>query len=300
MNELTPEEQYRKDAEAAGAEVPKEPTAETPGEEAPTPEAPKETPKEEPKEPEDNQLPKDPKEHVARKLSEKYKEVKTNLKSETELREQAERERDEYKSKFEALQSASTPQEKKDAIDDLDAYAQEIGADPQALQKLKTILLKDAPTAGLSEEDRQMLQEVREFKEQNQKAIEAQAFEREFKAVTPTLKDMFPSISGDELEAVRTKLDDIAHSKEWFDKSLDYVAFKNKDQLSALVSPKKRGMESKNRQDMGEDNSPAVDLTAYPVNGSPAEKARFEEAYDKATKSTGDLMTNAKGTRIMI
>jgi hypothetical protein len=142
------------------------------------------------------------------------------------------------------------------------------------------------------------LAEFKAWKSQNSQVIEQQMFDKEFQAVTPTLKSLFPSISEDEVKAVRTELDRLSHRKEWHDKDLDYVLFKNKDALSPLVSPKKRGMESKSRRDT-EQESFEFDPTADYASMTPAQREQWEAEYHKASSSK-NLATDDKGRKLII
>ena len=75
-------------------------------------------------------------------------------------------------------------------------------------------------------------------------AVEKQMFEEDFQKVTPALKELLPTASAEEMQAVKKEIDRLSHTKELHDKPLDYIAWKHKDTLTALVSPKKRGLES--------------------------------------------------------
>jgi len=288
------EEEYKKELADAGVDIPEitdTPEVIAPREEVKVEEKPKEeTPPEEPKPntpPEPLQEPRE-----KRSIYEEYKEKKSELKTEREAREQAERERDELKVKLEAVATASNPIEKQEAQDDLEAFAQEINADPATVRKMRDLFLKDIqPTSSLSDADRALLEEARLAKE-------AQMFEKEFKEITPTLKEIFPTASEAEMEAIKKELDDISHTKDWSDKSLDYIVFKQKDKLGALVSPKKRGIEPKNPKDAapGDPNfDPSADLSKM----SSEQRDKWYETYQELGKSEG-LASDSNGRKIII
>lgn len=287
--------QYKEQLKADGIEIEEEKTEEV--EETPKEDLPKEEPKETEEKPEEDESSlKDQKETKKRSIYDEYKDKKSELKSEREQREKFEKENAELKEKLEALKSAETPEEKQDALDDIDELAKEINADPKYLRKLKAIFLKDVKPAD--ESLRKDLESFKEWKTQNQKAIEKQQFEDEFKGVLPQIKSDFPKISDDELKAVKDELDKLSHSKEYFDKSLDYVVFKNKEELSALVSPKKKGMETKERKDIAEDDfdfDPNVDITSL----TPAQQEKWEKEYQKQMKSEELLNDMQKGKMII-
>lgn len=291
------EDKYKADLEAEGVEVEEEKTEvveETPVEEKPK-EEPKETeekPKEEPKE----VLP-DPIETKKRSIYDNYKEKKSELKSERELRENFETENTELKAKLEALQNADTKEEKKEALDDIDELAKEINADPAYLRKLKTIFLKDVKPAN-DESLKKDLADFKDWKTKNQEVIEKQLFEDEFSTVLPQIKSDFPKISDEEMKSVKQSLDKLSHSKEYHDKSLDYVVFKEKENLTALISPKKKGMETKERKDVASDDfdfDPNVDITTL----SAGDQEKWEKHYRKSLETEELVNDSSKGKMIM-
>lgn len=301
---MTEEEKYQKELKDAGVEIPeaeakpeKEPEKEP---EKPAKDAPAaEEPEKEPKKEEPDPLKDEPKEpQRKRSIYDDYKDKKLEAKTEKDLREKAERERDELKQKLEALGKAETPEEKKEAADDLEAFAAEIKADPAALRKMRDLFLKDfkLPTDEALKKD---LDEFKAWKTQNASAIEKQAFADEFQKATPKLKELFPNASPEEMTAIREKLDAISHTKEWHDKSLPYVAFEHKNELSALISPKKRGMEGNQRKgDEGADSfefDPNADYSTMTAK----EREAWEAKYKELTKHDG-LVTGANGKKIIL
>ena len=290
MNE---EEQYKAELEAEGIEVEEEKT------EKPVEETPKEKPEEKVEKPEPKEEPKEveEKEFKKRSIYDEYKDKKSELKSEKELREKFESENAELKEKLDALEKAKTPQEKQDALDEIDELAKEINADPQALRKLQNVLLKGVkPTSD--ENLKKDLEEFKNWKTQNSQLLEKQQFEKEFEAVLPQIKSDFPKITDEELKTVKQSLDEISHTKEFHDKDLDYVVFKNRETLSALISPKKKGMETKEKKDIVEDTfefDPNVDITTL----SPSDQVKWEKAYKKAMNSE-ELLNDGKNGKMII
>lgn len=240
-----------------------------------------------------------PEEPRKRSIYDEYKEKKNELKSEREQREALEQENRELQSKIEALNRADTPRERAEAEDELEEFAKEINADPQAIKKMRELFLKDIQVPTIDESLRKDLDEFKRYKAENQQAMEKTLFEKEFSKVTPTLKEFFPSVSDAELDTIKTEVDKIAHSKGWHDKDLDYIVFKNKDILSNFVSPHKKGMESKSRKDVSVDSfnfDPNADYSKL----SPTEKVQWENEYRKMVSSSNELMTDANGRKIII
>ncbi len=90
----------------------------------------------------------------------------------------------------------------------------------------------------------------------------------------------------------------MSHSKDWHDKDLEYVAFKHKQELSALVSPKIKGMERKGRNDI-DDNSFEFDPNADLSKMSQDAREKWYAEYQKAGKSS-DLHTDANGKKVIL
>jgi hypothetical protein len=283
------EKEYREELKANGVDLPEleEPTE---------PEESTEEPKEEPKEPTEP-LQTEPKEQRKRSIYDEYKEKKAELKSERELREQAEKERDELQRKLDAASTA--PEHKQDdAEDDAIAYAKKVGADSDLVRRIIEEArkgLKNEPDESLKKD----LQDFKAWKSQNSKVMEQHMFNTEFEQTVPALKELFPKVSADELNAMKEKLDAISHTTEWHDKSLDYIAFKHKDELSALVSPKKRGMESNERKDVADissDFDPNPDFTKMSLK----QREAWEAEYNSMMKQSQGISQNAQGRKVII
>lgn len=276
----------------AGVELP--PEAEPQPEEAPEePKEPEQEPEETPEAEPDEPLQPEP------QPAPKKRSIYKDYKSEKELRKQVEQERDDLRQKLEALESANTPAEKEHAKDDLDDFAKEIGADPSAIKRMRELFLKDLPKSEMSDELSNQLKEFQEWKQEHSEAVELANFEREYKAATPSLNKMFPNASAEEAEAIKEKLQELVHTDAFHDKELDYIAFKNQETLSALVSPKKRGLEPKKRTDAPEGDSFTFDPNADLTKLSPQQAEAWEKEYAKLT-SSDQLHTDAEGRKIII
>ncbi len=232
-----------------------------------------------------------------RSIYDDYKEKKEEAQNEKQLREKAEQERDEFKTKLEALEKAKTPDEKKEALDEFDEFAKEIEADPAALKKMRDLFLKGI---AIPDELKQGLAKFQAWeKEQAQHSAKAQ-FETEYTSTLPALKTFFPKANDAEMQAIKTELDKISHSKGWNDKDLEYIAFKHKESLSTLVSPKKRGMESVDRKDDVVVTDGDFDPNADYSKMSPAQKAVWEKQYNEIMKKSDGLIESANGKKMMI
>jgi hypothetical protein len=281
--------------------------------ENPTPTEPKEQPKDEPEpkeepkaKPEDKDEPEDeseeeevePKTSKPRSIYQQYKEKKKDLHTEKERREQLEKENQELKALIEKGGKATTKEEKEDVQDELAKFAEENEMSPETLKQLKAIMTKDIPT--LSDEDREVLNNAKQLV--NSKNDE-QSFEQEFSQATPSLQEFFPDLSKDDTKVIKDKLYELAHTEGYHDKELDYIIYKNKDVLSKILSPKKRGLESKSPQEKnGVKATTNVDLSVTPdfSKMTEAEITAWQKAYSDATSSNDGLSVDRDGRKIII
>ena len=230
-----------------------------------------------------------------RSIYDDLKDKKKEIKTERELRLSVEKERDELKKKLEDIQNAKSPEEKNEALDELEKFAEEIQADPKALKRMKEIFLKGyKPEAVIDESIKEELESFKQWKKDNSKAIAESEFNKEFNESLPSLKKIFPKASDAEMASIKTELDKISHSKGWEDKDLDYIAFKHQDKLNALISPKKKGLDSKENKDDVEISDDDFDPNADLSKMSPGQREKWYEKYNKAGKSEG-LMKDGEG-----
>lgn len=259
-------------------------------------EEPEENP-EEPKEPEKDTEEPEP-EHLQetkekkRTIYDDYKEKKTALKASESAREEVEAKNVELQEKLDAFSEANTPKEKQEALDEIDEFAQSINADPEALRKMQSIFLKGVkPDNTAIQKD---LKEFQDWKVQNQSAIQKQQFEDAFIKATPDIKELFTA-SSEEMNTIKNEIAKLSQEDEWKGKDIDYIAFKNKTVLSALVSPKKKGMESKGRQQGIEEISIDFDPNADFSKMTSAQQEEWMKTYNKMGKSDDGLMIDADG-----
>lgn len=288
------EEDYKKELAAAGVEIPED----TPPEESTVEEPKVETPEEPKQEPKKEEEPEKPEEVIERKRSiyHDLKEKKHELRSEREAREQVEQERDELRRRLEEIQGAngSDAEKSKDVV----KYAEEVGADPVLVQRI----IEEARAgvkAEIPEDLKNGLEEFKSWKQQNAELMDKQLFEKEFVQAIPSIQQMFPNATQEEITAMKSELDKLSHSKEMHDKELDYVVFKNRAHLESFVSPKKRGIESRGRID-SDDNStefnPNVDFSKM----SPAQLETWEKTYAKAVEQDRERTTMSGGRKVIL
>ncbi|UPJ35855.1 hypothetical protein IVB45_02245 [Bradyrhizobium sp. 4] len=287
------EEAYKAVLAKAGVDLPE--LKDTPKEEPEAPEA--EEPKDEPEEPKEP-LKEEPKEQRKRSIYDVYKEEKSERKTAEARAEQAEKERDEAKRLLEEAVAAKGTDDEKETAKDAVEYAKKVGADPDLVKRI----IEDARKGFEQKPDESLQKDIAEFKAwktTNAKSIEQSMFNDEFEKSVPSLKKLFPTVNDEELKTIKAELDTLSHTKEWHDKSLAYVAFEHQDKLSALVSPKKRGMESKGRKEVEQPDfefNPEADYSKMTM----AERKEWEKTYKELTKKSEGLMTNAQGKKILI
>jgi hypothetical protein len=226
-----------------------------------------------------------------RSIYQDLKEKKNEVKTERELREQAERERDELRVKLEAKDNAPVS-------DELEAFAKEIDADPATIRKMKELFLKEATVASIPADLQEQLRQFQEFQKTNNDAVATVQFDTEFKQAQPTLTKMFPNATAEETSLIKEKLNELAHTEQYHDKELDYIAFKNQDVLSTLLSPKKRGLEPKRRAE-GETVSTTFNPNADLSTMSAKEAEQWEKEYRKMSENEG-LAVDSQGRKIFI
>jgi len=227
-----------------------------------------------------------------RSIYQSLKDTRQDVKTERELRESAERERDELRAKLDVPAKATDDE-------DLDSFAKEIDADPATLKRMQALFLKNAPKSEFSEEQSNQLKEFQDWQKTNSEAVGQVQFDKEFENALPTLGRLFPNANPEETKVLKAAIDKLAHSDAYHDKEIDYIAFKNQDTLKALVSPQKRGLESKGKLD-----APAVTTFEFNPNAdlskmSDKESEAWQKEYQKAT-SSDSLHTDAEGRRILI
>jgi hypothetical protein len=248
----------------------------------------------------DDTPPPPPRSEKKRSIYDDLKDKKDDLKNERELRQKAEQERDRLMAEREALLNGDgTLKNKVEVKDDLKAYAEEYGLDPEAIAKMQDLFLKGVKPS-IDPELQKNLNRFMEWEKDNSSNIEKAQFEKEYKSTLPTINKLFPNAKPEELESMKAKLEEIAHSKGWEDKELDYIVFKHEDVLSKLTSPKKRGLETKGNNDGGEEIPTDFNPNADYSKMSPKQREVWETEYNKLTSRSEGLSTDSQGRKIII
>lgn len=221
-------------AEVVPAVVP-EPKVETPAEPKVEDPAKVEPKIEEPKEP------LAPKRSIYDDLKEKKVQVREAKEEVESMRAENARLAQELETLKQAKVDAKTPVEKQTADEEIAAFAESIGAEPEAIAGLIPILEKRLNKGEtLSKED---LDFIKQVKAEQQKSAGQIAFNNEWDGFAPSLKAEFPHVSDADLASVRKEVERLAHTPEFHDKEIDYIYFKTKNSLSKLISPKRSSID---------------------------------------------------------
>jgi hypothetical protein len=249
---------------------------------APEPEAPKapevpaDAPKdkpEEPAEPADDKAPEaeKPKEEPAKpadppikKPRSVYDDLKTTRqekKDETERANAAEARAAELQALLDAKDDAKTPEEKKEAADDIEAFASQHNLDADQIRGLTDLILKKVPKADMPEGLKP--DEVAAWRA-DRAAAARQAEDAQILATAPAIQKQLSITEPKELDAVMAEVTRLAHTPEFHDKEVEYIVWKNQAALGKMVSPKKPSFESGNSRAEADAEAP-IDFSSGKV-----------------------------------
>lgn len=282
------EAEYIKSLTDAGVDVPEIPKSEPEHVEEPKkePEQEPESPKGE-EEPEKQPLPEQPKEPRKRSVYQDLKETRKEKKTLAEENEELKRQLESFKSDNE--------DDEDDKPKTLLEFAAERGADPELVEQIVRAAREGIPTNEIDPSLKKDLEDFKKWTAQNAQVMEKQLFNEEFATVTPTLRELFPTATDENLAAMKPVLDKLSHSQEMHDKELGYVAFKYRSELGAFVSPKKRGMEERGKGPDHDETASEVDydnLDYSKMNAS--QRAQFEKDYAGAVDKEKGMVKQGK------
>lgn len=185
------------------------------------------------------------------------------------------------------LQDNSTKKETVNAIDEISTLAEKRGLDAEGLAEIISLaqkkVLEDLEKNGklsnkLSPEVEERLKLLDELQAERKVQAEVEHFNKEYVAYLPELQKQYPNAKAAELAEAKVVLDELAHSKEFRDKDLDYVVYKNRSKFDALLKVAKHSKsgETSSKQ-MVDDTDEEFEIDLDPENMTP-EKAK---AYEK-------------------
>lgn len=179
-----------------------------------------------------------------------------------------------------AKATAETPAEEGAADDDLSSFAEAQGMSADALTQLITLIEKRVGRPALPEDIASELAEFRQWrntsKQQEQRAAEDQAI----LASAPAVQKQLDITDAAELKTVMDEVVKLSHTKEFHDKEIEYIVWKNQDKLAKLVSPKKDSFEQGGSHIQG-DGAPAPDFSSGKV--TPAQAAAATQGGHKSS-----------------
>lgn len=180
-----------------------------------------------------------PKKYVPVKKFKKFKERSREEKAEYE------RQISELKSALEEKQGAETEEEVVEAEEAIASVAKELNLDETALKRISDAIITDAQRKlGIDPETLKAAQESQRAQE------EVKYFNSEWENIEPGLMKEYGNVEPKQLEKAKAKMYEISHTKEFHDKDLDYVLFKNRETFKEMLySPKKKSLESGSLRD---------------------------------------------------
>lgn len=137
----------------------------------------------------------------------------------------------------------------------------------------------DVPT--LSDEQRRSLQEADQIRAEK-------AFNVEYDTVAiPQLKTLFPNATLAQLNDAKADLEKLACTEKYLDKSLDYIAFKEKAALSDIFSTERKGPESSKPTQKGKETLTPKDFNENKTSFKELQSLSIEER-DNIVKAFDD------------
>jgi hypothetical protein len=189
-----------------------------------------------------------------------------------------------YEKKLEALKAEQSKEKPNETVskgieDDAKELAKKLGFDED---KTKAIL--ETARKGLeplSAEDKKLLEDYRADKAAREaKALEDeqnQIFETEFAGILPALQKEYPNASPEQIALAKARIDELSHSEKYHETDLDYVLFKEKEEIGKILfSPKKATFEAPRTAPVAEseDEWPEITADMTPNQMLAAEKKR--------------------------
>lgn len=116
----------------------------------------------------------------------------------------------------------------------MEAWAEKNGLDPDSIPELIALLPK--PESGITM-SKEALEEFNKIVNTN-KETQRQEFEKKDwqDNAVPTIKELFPNATEEQLKAAQEFLDPIAHTEEGVNQGYDFIVFKNKNNLAKIFS----------------------------------------------------------------
>ena len=119
------------------------------------------------------------------------------------------------------------------------------------------------------------------------KASDERFFSKSWSGFLPSFSKDFPTANEEQKEAAKGLMDKLWHTKQFHDKEIDYVYFKNRAEFDKIISPRKKGLETgQSRGYVAPKDGKAPKLSSAP---STSEIRAAEKALADASASEDDL-----------
>lgn len=191
----------------------------------------------------------------------------------------------ELRGMIESLKTAPAQKaEVADAIDEISQIAEKRNLDSEGLAEIialteKRILDNLEKTGKLNKDLPADVQDKLKLLDQYKSDLEAKeieaSYEREYNAFLPDLQKQYPNAKASELSAAKEKLDELSHSKEWRDKDLDYVVYKNKSIFDTLLKVAKFNKSGETSSKQMNDGEVSEDVDLDPENMTPDKMSNY-------------------------
>jgi hypothetical protein len=173
------------------------------------------------------------------------KEAEAALATEREARTAAETRAAELQALLDAKDTATTPTEKSEAKDAIDEWAEKQGLDGKAVRELTDIIKGALPKPEGSVLTKEEAQEWRAERARAKATAEDQAVLTEAPGVRKQLEEFGVKVHDEaEFQAVMAEIVKLSHTKDFHDKPVDYIVYRNRDVLGKMISPKKKSFEA--------------------------------------------------------
>jgi len=176
-------------------------------------------------------------------------------------------------------------EEKKDINAELATLAEEIGIEPEKLEKMKNIFSKSIKPSGLSEEDKQLLTSIKSKSKEDEEARlekeEKEYFQKEWTETLPIIEKTFTNTTPEKKKEAMEFMDKISHTTKYQNLTLPEVFELKKEEFAKILSvPKRKTFEN---SDKGFGQNEEVDLSKKNIaDMTPKELAQYEKGYRDA------------------
>lgn len=177
---------------------------------------------------------------------------------------------DEIQALLHHKEDAKTPEQKSDADDDIKAFLEAEGLTPEQFDKLSDVVAKKLGRQQLPEDVQKELEANREFREKQEAADRRAAEDREIEKRADYVKETLKVHDEGELATVMAEVKRLAHTKDFHDKEVEYIIFRNMGALAKLVSPKRKSFEESSGH-KGEGSEAAPDFSSGKVTPAQAQ-----------------------------